>query len=283
MKMKQKMIEIIKLLHRIYDEVKIVVIYSFGRVSDRNRFNFQVYRKLNLPLWYHNFIAMGIKTKTYRDISCEISQQDKEPILFKMIEKGSEIARTRKLKNSPLTLVDLFCADAYFSIYALHRALVDFAVGIDIEEGSGEGFIRGGVLDHADTIRKICKLEKQLELRKCDVNVYEGIYDICLCIGGLYHIEDPLGLLKRITDQTSHVLVIQTVIPANISENNPFFVSPAPHWTWGSRFNKKYLIDSLTTMGWTVNEEDVRPLRANIHEWDKLSLSLLCTKNNVDQ
>ncbi|MDO8343839.1 MAG: hypothetical protein Q7T48_11595 [Cellvibrio sp.] len=266
-------------LRHIANEVRVVMLFAI------NYFNqgvpgFSLYRKLNLPNWYHDFSIVGIKTRTFREGGYDLSQKIKEPILFNYIENASGIVKARNgEKKTPSSLVDLFCADAYYSIYALHNDLVELAVGVDSEEGSGEGFVRGGVLDQADTISKICTLQGKLSLNKSDVMEYRGVFDICLCIGGLYHISDPLSLLRRISAQTRHVLVIQTIIPSHVNEETPFFVTPAPHWTWGSRFNKKYLIDALTGMGWTISAVDVKPMLVNSNEWDKLSLSLLCVKN----
>lgn len=277
---KAQLLRCLRGMRRVVDEISIAIKYSLDRGAQRSKRGYRLYRKLNLPDWYHDFSVIGITTRRFRDGGYDLSQQDKEPILFDFIKKASQIVKARGngVETSPAILVDLFCADAYYSIFALHRNLFHSAVGVDFEEGSGEGFIRGGVLEQAETISNLCGLQDRLALRNCDVMNYEGNFDVCLCIGGLYHIADPLGLLRRVTAKTSCALVIQTVIPSNVSEDVPFFVTPAPHWTWGCRFNKKYLVESLEGLGWTVSALDVRPMRANIHLWDALSLSLLCVK-----
>lgn len=279
--MKLKVRKCFVLLYRVVDEISVLILFVLSRFSKGGEC-FSRFRKLNLPIWYHDFSIVGVKTRRFRDGGYDLSQEDKAPILFDYIDRAGKIVRgINTEKDAPISLVDLFCADAYYSLYALHHGLIDSAVGVDSEEGSGEGFIRGGVLDQAATIAKICATDEKLVLNKSDVMTYEGVFDICLCIGGLYHIADPTGLLRRVTAQTRHVLVIQTVIPSIVGEGVPFFVTPAPHWTWGSRFNRKYLTEALEGMGWTISAVDVSPLRANIHAWDNLSLSLLCVKNSA--
>lgn len=236
-----------------------------------------MHRKLCNPSWYHDFSPVGIKTHLFPGAEYQLSQEDKQSVILGMLKRAKE-----EFENSgwtaPASMVDLFCADAFYSICALKMGLVGHSVGVDLEQQAGEGSIRMGVLQQAATIRSLSGLEQQLDLVGGDVMSYEGDFDLCLCAGGLYHINDPATLISRITAQTRKLLIVQTVIPSNVSESEPFFVTPAPHWTWGSRFNRNWLEAELTKNGWTVLDADVRPMRANIHDWDRLSLSLLCIK-----
>ena len=81
------------------------------------------------------------------------------------------------------------------------------------------------------------------------------------------------------TRQTKNVLIIQTVIPDNIGESEPYFIEPAPHWNWGSRFNRKWLEGKLIENGWSIISSNIHRMNANVHDWDKLSFSALCVKN----
>ena len=237
----------------------------------------RMHRKLCNPSWYHDFSPVGIKTRLFLGVEYQLSQEDKQEILFGLLKRAREEFVNTGGIGSP-SMVDLFCADAFYSIYALKMDLVAHSVGVDLEQQAGEGGIRMGVLNQAATIRSLASLDKRLELVNGDVMRYEGSYDLCLCAGGLYHINDPAALISRITAQTRKLLIIQTVIPSNVGESEPFFVTPAPHWTWGSRFNRIWLEEELMKNGWTIVEADVRPMRANIHDWDRLSLSILCVK-----
>jgi hypothetical protein len=238
----------------------------------------KMHRKLCNPSWYHDFSPVGVETRLFPGSEYQLSQEDKQEILFELLKRAKDefMCSHQRLPS----LVDLFCADAFYSIYALKTNLVAHSVGIDLEQQAGEGSIRMGVLQQAATIRALLGLEGRLDLISGDVMAYEGEYDVCLCAGGLYHISDPAALIARITLQTRALLLIQTVIPSHISESEPFFVAPAPHWTWGSRFNRNWLEKILAENGWTILVEDTRPMRANTHNWDQLSLSVLCTKRD---
>ncbi len=209
-----------------------------------------------------------------------LSQEDKESVLFEMLKRAKDEFQNHGGLNLP-TMVDLFCADAFYSICALKMDLVAHSVGVDLEQLSGEGGIRMGLLQQAATIRQLTGLDQRLDLVNGDVMSYQGEYDLCLCAGGLYHINNPATLIARISTLTRKLLIIQTVIPSNVIESEPFFVTPAPHWSWGSRFNRKWLESELAKYGWTMLDADVRPMRANVHDWDKLSLTLLCIKDGL--
>lgn len=234
-----------------------------------------VHRKLCSPSWYHDFSSVGIETRLFAGSEYRLSQEDKQAVLFNLLLRAKSDSTSGEAE---LSMVDLFCADAFYSIYALSKGLVAHATGVDLGEGSGEGSVRMGVLEQAALIRGLRGLDERLDLVNMDVMNYQGVYDLCLCAGGLYHIADPETLIKRITRQTRKLLIIQTVIPSDVSELEPFFVSPAPHWSWGSRFNRNWLIKILEDNGWRILAEDLRPMRANEHNWDRLSLSLLCSK-----
>lgn len=239
--------------------------------------NWYMHRKLLHPSWYHDFSPVGIPTSIFPGNEYRLSQEDKQNTIMTMLQLASNEFGKNQAGELP-TMVDLFCADAYYSICALQNALVSSATGYDLEQQAGEGAIRMGVLEQAATIRSLTGLEERLHLFNEDVMTYEGVYDICLCAGGLYHISDPAALIERISRQTRSMLLIQTVIPSHIGDVEPFFVTPAPHWTWGSRFNRKWLEEILTKSGWSVIADEIRTMRANEHDWDKLSITLLCTR-----
>lgn len=265
---------------KFYDE--LIVLYSYFRVcvtGNNNGLDFSSFRKLHLPNWYHNFSAVGFPSTFYRIGGYDVSQKNKAPILIDLIREASALVKKRKAQpDEEVSLVDLFCADAYYSIYALHHDFATFAVAIDCQEMSGEGSLRANVLEQANFISKLCGLQNRLLLINEDVLTYRGEFDICLCFGGLYHINNPYDLLKRITLRTKSALVIQTVITSNQGETRPFFISPAPDWSWGCRFNAIYLTNILQELGWKIIHQDIRSMEANTSSWDNLSLSILCVK-----
>lgn len=274
----------VDLMYRMVDEL-IIIWRALSKEANFRQLGFRRSRLLNLHNWYHNFSAMGFETKVFRRGEYGLSQEDKEPTIFGFLKRAQTFIQSEASDGwhaDGVSLVDLFCADAYYSIYALQKGVCTSAVGVDLESGSAEGLIRNSVLEQAHFMADLCQLGDRLTLVNGDVMAYEGEFDICLCLGGLYHIADPLGLLRRITGQTRSVLIIQAVIPAGISEEEAFFVTPAPNWSWGCRFNKKFLTDALIEMGWVIEDSAVVPLRANEDKWDRLSLSLLCIRKDAE-
>jgi hypothetical protein len=62
-------------------------------------------------------------------------------------------------------------------------------------------------------------------------------FDIVANVGGLYHTEKPEEILIMSYEMSRKFLIIQNVVSlANNSES--YFESPAPGWTWGSRYSK---------------------------------------------
>ena len=62
--------------------------------------------------------------------------------------------------------------------------------------------------------------------------------DIVANIGGLYHVNDPEGILKMSYQMASKFLIVQSVVSLE-SNDEDYFVSPAPGWTWGCRYSKQ--------------------------------------------
>ena len=262
------------------DEIKVAYNFltSFDHRVGKN-LNFSSYRKLNLPIWYHDFSEVGLPTSFYRDGGYNQSQKDKAPILFDLIREASSLVKQQKLTmKDEISLVDLFCADAYYSIYSLHHNLATYAAAIDCQDKSGEGSVRANVLEQANFVSKLLGLENRLLPINQDVLSYEGNFDICLCFGGLHHISNPHELLKRITTQTGHALIIQTIITSNQGETVPFFITPSPGWSWGCRFNATYLTSILHELGWQIIRQDIRVMETNPSPWDNFSISILCVK-----
>lgn len=259
------------------DNALVAILYFFNPHPMAK--SWSVHRRLLHPSWYHDFVKVGIRTRTFPGKEYRLSQEDKQNEILNMLQYAANEFGYKKSGELP-TMVDLFCADAYYSICALHMGLISTATGYDLEQQAGEGKIRMGVLEQASTISELIGVEDRLRLVNEDVMSYEGEYDICLCAGGLYHISDPAALIERISSQTRNVLLVQTVIPANISEQESFFVTPAPHWSWGSRFNRKWLEAILVKNGWEIVRDKTNTMRANEHDWDKISITLLCVKSS---
>ena len=105
-------------------------------------------------------------------------------------------------------------------------------------------------------------------------------YDIILCAGGLYHISDPVKLLKKCYKITKQFLILQTVITQET--NSPdYFVTPAPGWQHGCRFSDSGLKNRLEEIGWITYEHATNELTGNYRACDKGSSYYLLGKKKV--
>lgn len=229
------------------------------------------------PDWYHDFSILGFKTLQLQGENSKEAQENKQYIIFDHIKEGVQYIKNKYGKEYSIQGTELFCADGFYSNFALQNG-VDFMYGIDLEGSSVEGKKRSSVLDQARLISKLLGNEAKVNFEKCDVYNLQGEYDICLCLGGLYHLPDPEKLINILSQKITKALVIQTVISLETEDEN-YFEAPAPGWNWGCRFSHKYLINMLERNGWKVIKEDRNQLACNYRLCDKGSSYILCIKD----
>lgn len=210
--------------------------------------------KLNFDInqfgdWYHDFSSLQIDNLQRGAIYPE-NQICKEGIILSYLRLAIEKLKTKK---DHISILELFAADCYYSFHAIKYGATD----IDCVEHNQIP------LNQANLLIEHWGLHDKIKTVKSDVFDYKSDhkYDIVMCCGGLYHISNPDILIKKITSEFNpKYLIIQTVVPMNkVFEKDEYFVSPAPGWDWGSRFNKKYLDriffeNNLHTVDFTVNE-----------------------------
>lgn len=200
------------------------------------------YRSQN-PVWYHDFSAVGVPTRQI-DASYVAAQELKTPQFNEMARRAFSDLLPSDL--SKLHGVELFCADAYFSQLLLARGIGEMTV-VDAAEDSPEG--RNNVLNQAAFVARRLRNSEQLHILKADVFSLSGTYDFAINFGGLYHLEDPLALLRLIRKSVTGPMFLQTIV--SLRETGPdYFETPAPGWNWGSRFSEHRLAEMIREAGW---------------------------------
>jgi 2-polyprenyl-3-methyl-5-hydroxy-6-metoxy-1,4-benzoquinol methylase len=101
-------------------------------------------------------------------------------------------------------VLDVACNCGGFSVAAI-EAGADYVLGIDIVDR---------YLDQANFIKEALGHEN-LEFRNVDVNdlspeTVVGTFDVVLCFGILYHLEDPVGGMRRMADLATHAMLVDT-------------------------------------------------------------------------
>jgi 2-polyprenyl-3-methyl-5-hydroxy-6-metoxy-1,4-benzoquinol methylase len=171
------------------------------------------------------------------------------------------------LQGSP-TCLDLFCADGYYSCMMAQMNPNARVTGIDLAAME---------IKRAETAARLLDLQNVTFVGGDAWELFQEPrqYDLVLCAGGLYHLEEPrrfVDLLRRIT---RHYLVIQSVV--TIETDDPdYFVTPAPGLRHGSRFTQAALEKWLTETGWEVLGQAQNELPGNRLARDRGSCYFLC-------
>jgi hypothetical protein len=131
--------------------------------------------------------------------------------------------------NSNISFAELFCADGYYAMVARSLGCKP-CLGIDNN--------RDKHTQISPSIAQKLGLDS-VSFLESDIlaNSKFDSFDIVANVGGLYHTEKPEEILIMSYEMSRKFLIIQNVVSlANNSEN--YFESPAPGWTWGSRYSK---------------------------------------------
>jgi hypothetical protein len=211
--------------------------------------------------WYHDFSELGFRTPQKHG-AYRRNQETKQPVLFAMIDRALEICRARP---GPIRVLELFCADGFYAHRALQGGATE-ALGVDLSRRP---------LEQARLAARLLGLERAARFERCDVFDVKGEFELGICAGGLYHLEDPAALLRKLRAQVHHSLVVQTVYSLARSDAD-YFETPAPGWTWGCRFSRERFLGLLRESGWRALEVAANELAGNSRLEDRGSIYALC-------
>lgn len=214
-------------------------------------------------LWYHNFSRVGLKT-VQRPGIYENNQLCKELIITSYLLMAMEYVKTKSAQKP--SVLELFCADGYYS---------------NIAASWGAGHTKGIDKNASEIIlaKKASRLLGNGQI--CEFvtgDVYDDIsqnFDIVLCAGGLYHIANPKSLLAHILGMSPKYLICQSVVTLATDDEN-YFESPAPGWTWGCRFTSSGMKKMLCDSGWEILQFHENELIGNSRIEDRGSVYALC-------
>jgi hypothetical protein len=215
--------------------------------------------------WYHNFDSLGVHVPQRTNPAYKWNQLCKEPVLLGFIQTAIALAK-RNSTDRP-SLLELFCADGYYTCHARRMGAFP-VVGIDLDEPT---------LAMANAMYEALYGEAGPFLR-ADVFTYkpEKPVDVLLNCGGLYHIPDPRKLIHECRPRYgAHFMVVQSVVTME-SQSPDYFVAPAPGWNWGCRFTVGYLERAIAQAGWRILNSHFNKLEGNERPCDQGSAYFLC-------
>ena len=218
--------------------------------------------------WYHDFSKLGLETPQRPGIYGP-NQRCKEWMIVSYLLMAMEYVR-RESGRSP-TVLELFCADGYYSHVAAHWG-ASRVKGIDKDPTE---------ISFAQEASKRLLHDSICEFEIGDVfEKIRGGFDILLCAGGLYHLSDPKALLIKIREMAPKYLICQSVVTLATDEER-YFESPAPGWTWGCRFTSAGLKRMLRDSGFEILHAYENELFGNERREDRGSAYALCRPKQV--
>jgi hypothetical protein len=214
---------------------------------------------------YHDYRLFGVQNAQLPNFV--VNQRVKEPILLGYIALA--LGKCRASADQPVSFTELFCADGYFTMLAGLLGASP-AVGIDSN--------KDGWSNHMPEVaRRLGLANVRFEQRDVNALTECNAYDIVANIGGLYHVSNPVDILRRSWTMARKYLIVQTVV-SMANDDETYFETPAPGWPHGSRYNAKSFIRMLRSQGYRVVDGHFNVLEGNQRPQDRGSVYFLIEK-----
>lgn len=215
---------------------------------------------------YHTYKWFGVSNEQPPGIF-EKNQKAKQAVIGGYMLQA--IAKCRTSLDTEVSFAELFCADGYYAMLARHFG-ADHSVGIDNN--------RDGHFERAEQIAQKLGIDR-CRFIQADVNDADqlGQYDIVANVGGLYHVSNPEEILQKSYDMARKFLIVQNVVSLASSKKS-YFETPAPGWTWGSRYNPRSFHRMVVSKGWNIVSHHFNQLEGNDRPEDRGSVYYLISK-----
>lgn len=159
---------------------------------------------LSRPWFYPFKLPSGQHTPSYDGGWLDGIHHTRSQMLDAVIDSGF------KGREASATAIDLACHQGWFSCQLAQRGFAQ-VVGVDA---------RPEHIADATLIRDTLSLDR-IELRQSDVHAIDtasyGQFDVCLVLGLIYHLENPVGALRVARALTRRVCVVETQVVPNMS------------------------------------------------------------------
>ena len=155
--------------------------------------------------WFYEFeLPDGTRTKSYLPAGVEKIHATRALLMDQALDAA--VGRD----CSALTAVDLACHQGWFSMRLAQRGFREI-VGVD---GRDDHLADANLVAQALGVRSFRTLKADLEEAKAaDI----GSYDVTLMLGLLYHLENPVRVLRLARAVTRRTLVIETQVVPHMS------------------------------------------------------------------
>lgn len=216
---------------------------------------------------YHEYSIFGATGRQLPGIY-PLNQRCKMPVINAYIQWA--LAKSRCRLDDKVSFTELFCADGFFAMVARHFG-ADMCVGVDSD--------KDGFFTQARRIASRLGLDR-VEFVTDDVNNADRLQptDIVANLGGLYHVGNPREILRKSHTLAKKFLIVQTVVSLARNEED-YLETPAPGWTWGSRFSRGWIEQEIQALGSEVVDRHFNELEGNDRPEDRGSVYYLLRKS----
>ena len=216
---------------------------------------------------YHEYSFFGVNNEQTKGHYVE-NQKTKAPIITTYIAYA--IAKCKE-KSNYVSFAELFCADGYY-------AMVASRLGAARSYGIDNNFSKHNYALKVKGIAKRLGI-KNIEFINEDVNNINKLprTDIVANVGGLYHVSNPKQILAKSYEMAKSYLIIQSVVSL-ATDSRRYFETPAPGWTWGSRFSRQSFDELIKDSGYKVLDFHFNELKGNKRIEDRGSVYYLIEK-----
>lgn len=199
-------------------------------------------------IWYHNIdLPFGLQTRFPEDYEAN-------PVLRAVDRANADLEAwtAEVLPSGPAGryVLDLGCADGLHTLTAARRGAAHV---VAMERNRYN-------LDRAEWLADTLALEN-IEFRWGNVEreCPDGVFDLVLCIGLIYHLVNPLGTLAMIRSRCTGTLVLTSAIDLPEGDGSPMSrldrYATGAHGVWS--FNVSMVRQMLVTAGFEIEHEKV--------------------------
>lgn len=215
---------------------------------------------------YHNYSFFGVDNEQLPGIY-ELNQKAKAPIITAYIAYA--IAKSKVRTSDTVSFTELFCADGYYAMIAA-RLGCNLSIGIDNDRDKhfSNATLIAARLGHANVI---------FQKEEITPTSSFGGTDIVANVGGLYHVDNPEKILELSYRMANKYLIIQSVVSL-ATDDEDYYESPAPGWTWGSRFSRQSFDRMIKTHCSQIVDQHFNELEGNNRSEDRGSVYYLIKK-----
>lgn len=214
---------------------------------------------------YHSYRLFGVENQQIENF--RVNQRCKESLILGYILVA--MGKVRATCDYQPSFAELFCADGYFTMCAAYFG-ANPAVGIDNN--------RDGWSPNGPEIARRLGLNN-VSFQWGDVNEIDGenLYDVVANIGGLYHVSNPVDVLRKSYALARRFLVVQSVVTTTTNDAN-YFVSPAPGLQHGCRYSAQSFANMVVAQGYRIIDAQFNQLEGNQRPEDRGSVYMLIEK-----